>query len=818
MKNKLPANEARRLLERVPDALILVDARGTVRFANEQATALLGYGPEELVGMKVEALIPESYRARHVEHRRRYMKEGGRRAMRALDLYARHKDGQQVQVEITLGPVVPGRAGLVAASIRDVSERKRLQLLERVIEHSDDAIITKALDGKVTSWNLAAEKMFGYTAQQAIGQSMHLIIPPDRADEETVIREKIGRGELVDHFETQRVRADGTRIDVSVTISPLKDTSGRVVGASKIARDITERKAHQRKVVVQLARLNLLQQVTHAIGERQDVDSIYQVVIRSLEDQLGVDFAAIALCDPLGKAIVIKQVGTKSHDLAMQIALTEEARVRIDQNGLSRCVRGALVYEPDISQATAPFPARLARGGLRALVIAPLSVASKVSGVLIAARRAPASFLSSDCEFLLQLSDQVALGAHHAQLYSALQQAYEDLRETQQAVMQQERLRIFGQMASGIAHDLTNTLSPAAVYAQTLLERNVGLSGEGRHSLAVIQQAIEHAGRTLGRLQAFYRPRQAESSSSVIELNSVLAQVADLTRARWYDMPQERGVVVELRQELAPRLPLILGTENELRDALTNLVLNAVDAMPQGGTVTLRSAVYASGGAQRVFAEVTDTGVGMTEAVRSRCLEPFFTTKGQRGMGLGLAMVYGMAQRHGANIEIESEPGRGTTVRLGFPATSAARGSQDAPRAGAPMRILVIDDDPLILRSLREVLESDGHQIVTADGGQKGVDEFLAAREHGRKFDAVISDLGMPNVDGRSVAAAIKSAERSTPFIMLTGWGQRLDGEDELSPLVDRVLSKPPRVPELRTALAQLQAHSASEGGPGAAE
>ena len=804
MKGKLSASEARRLLDAAPDALILVDARGTVRFANEELTTLLGYTREEVVGRSVEALIPEQYRVRHVGHRRRYMKAGGRRVMSALDLHARHKDGRQIPVEITLGPIVAGRARLVAATIRDVSERKQLQLLERIIEHCDDAIITKTLDGKVASWNPAAERLFGYTAQQAVGQSMQLIIPPDRSDEEKLILEKIGRGELVDHFETERVRADGRRIDVSVTVSPLKDSSGRVIGASKIVRDITERKTHERKIVVQLARLGLLQQLTRAIGERQDVDSIYQVVIRSLEDQLGVDFAAIAMCEPSGEAIVIKRVGTRSCELALELALSEQARVAVDHNGLSRCVRGTLVYEPDISQATGRFPARLARGGLRALVIAPLSVANKVFGVLIAARRAPASFLSSDCEFLLHLSDQVALGAHHAQLYSALQQAYEDLRQTQQAAMHQERLRVFGQMASGIAHDITNTLSPAAVYAHTLLERNAGLSEEARHSLTVIQQAIEDAGRTLGRLQTFYRERQPEFSSAAIELNAVLRQVADLTRARWYDMPQERGFVVQLHQELAPDLPLILGAENEIRDALTNLVLNAVDAMPRGGTLTLRSSLRTHGGAQRVCAEVTDSGVGMSEAVRSRCLEPFFTTKGQRGTGLGLAMVYGMAQRHGADIEIESEPGRGTTVRLSFPVSAAARPNAGAPRATSHMRILVIDDDPLVLRSLREVLESDGHQIVTADDGQKGVDEFLAARKLGQTFDAVISDLGMPNVDGRSVAAAIKSAERSTPIILLTGWGQRLNGDDGLSSCVDRVLSKPPRVLELRSALAEL--------------
>jgi len=816
-KDEFAAVAAATVLDAAPDAFILVDASGTVRFANQQVTALFGYRRDEVIGLPIEALIPEPARARHAEHRRQYMGVGERRLMGvSLDVFALHQDGHQFPVEVSLSQIVPGPTGLVAATIRDVSEGKRLQrsprehqqLLRRLIEFSDDAIITKTLDGTVTSWNPAAQKLFGYTAEEAIGHSMQLVIPPERSNEETMILAKIARGELVDHFETVRARANGTRIDISTTISPLKDANGRVIGASTIARDITERKTHERKMLAQLARLNLLQQVTRAIGERQDVDSIYQVVIRSIEDHMSVDFAAIALYEPASDVIVLKRVGAKSRALAVALTLSEEARVGIDQNGLSRCLRGNLVYESDLSDATHPLPAKLASAGLRALVIAPLSVTNKVFGVMILARRAPASFASSDCEFLLQLSDHVALAAHQAQLYAALQQAYEDLRRTQQTVMQQERLRALGQMASGIAHDISNSLSPAALYAQVLLERDPGLDEHTRRSLGVIQQAVEDAGRTLGRLQTFYRPREGESRPIDFDLNALLQQVADITRARWSDMPQERGIVIHLRMDLAPDLPRIMGAENEIRDALTNLVLNAVDAMPEGGTLTLRSRVSAAGddGPLRASAEVIDTGVGMSEATRRRCFEPFFTTKGERGTGLGLAMVYGMAQRHGADCEIESNLGHGTTVRLSFPVMPALPGAPAARTRHSvpPLRILVVDDDPLILQSLRDILEFDGHVVVTADGGQSGIDEFLAAREADRAFDIVISDVGMPNVDGRTLGASIRSVEPGISIILLTGWGQRLQAEPDVSRYADRVLSKPPRMSELRTALREL--------------
>jgi CheY-like chemotaxis protein len=205
-----------------------------------------------------------------------------------------------------------------------------------------------------------------------------------------------------------------------------------------------------------------------------------------------------------------------------------------------------------------------------------------------------------------------------------------------------------------------------------------------------------------------------------------------------------------------------------------------------------------------VYVEVADTGIGMDEDTRRRCLEPFFSTKGDRGTGLGLAMVYGTVQRHGADLEIDSGPGRGTCVRLVF--TAAEDGGESGARAReverpARMRLLVVDDDPLLIKSLRETLEGDGHEVIAANGGQAGIDAFHASLQGGRRFAAVITDLGMPFVDGRKVASAIKAASPPTPVLLLTGWGQRLVAEGDVPPHVDRVLDKPPKLRDLREAL-----------------
>ena len=589
----------------------------------------------------------------------------------------------------------------------------------------------------------------------------------------------------------------------------VQERTGDLENAVKALKSEVElHEATEHRLQTQLERLNLLDQVTRAIGERQDLASVYQVVVRRLEDHLPVDFGCVCLYDPASQTLRVTRVGVHSEALAMELAMKEEACIPIDQNGLSRCIRGHLVYEPDLRVMDFPFPQRLSRGGLQSVVFAPLQVESQVFGVLIAARHEPESFSSGDCEFLRQVSEHVALAAHQAQVYEALQHAYDDLRQTQQTILQQERLRALGQMASGIAHDINNAVSPVALYTEILLETEPNLSEQARHYLETTQRAIEDVAHTVSRMREFYRQPEPQSVMGGMDLSLLSQQVLDLTRARWSDMPQESGHVIHLISELPEDLAQVAGVESEIREALTNLVFNAVDAMPEGGTLTLRTRNLSSPSkAKYVAVEVADTGIGMSEETRRRCLEPFFTTKGERGTGLGLAMVYGIAKRHNAEIEIESAPGKGTTVRMLFPETSLSETDQGQTAHSsipARLRILVVDDDPLLIKSLRDALETDGHTVTTANGGQEGIDTFLEATKRGEQFAAVITDLGMPYVDGRKVSSAIKSASPLTPVILLTGWGQRLIEEGDAPSDVDRVLNKPPKLRDLRGALAEL--------------
>jgi signal transduction histidine kinase/ActR/RegA family two-component response regulator len=604
-----------------------------------------------------------------------------------------------------------------------------------------------------------------------------------------VARARAGGGDARASIEGPREVAD-----VGVAFNTLIDTRERATQDREIA---------QGKLQLQLSRLDLLHRITRAIGERHDLGSIFQVVIRSLEVDLPIDFGSICLYDEAQRVLTVSSIGSRGDTLPKK-PLAEQERIAIDSNGLSKCLQGQLIYEPDISRTRSDFTQHLSSAGLRAVVLSPLLAQGPVFGELIAARRDRSSFSSNECEFLRQLSDHVALAAHQAQLYTNLQQAYDDLQQSQQTVMQQERLRALGQMASGVAHDINNAIAPIALYTDSLLEHETGITERARGYLSIIRRAIADVGETVKGMREFYRPQERQATLKQIDLNPIVAQVIELTRSRWRDLPQQRGIAIATRTELQQPLPTILAQESEIRDALTNLIFNAVDAMPEGGTLAVRT----RGSNETVQLEVADSGIGMDEETRRRCLEPFFTTKGERGTGLGLPMVYGMVRRHSAELEIDSTLHRGTTMRIVFPAAQAKAAAATAPAASdsvpRPLSILIIDDDPLVLESLRTTLERDGHQVTAADGGQAGIDVFSEARRHERPFDVVITDLGMPHVDGRRVAAAVKEAAPSTPIVLLTGWGQRLVEEGDIPAHVDHVLNKPPKLRDLRAALSRI--------------
>lgn len=586
--------------------------------------------------------------------------------------------------------------------------------------------------------------------------------------------------------------------------------------ASLLQRTDRQRQKAEHKLRAQFERLSLLNEITKAIARRQDPHSIFQVVARRVEEDLPADLCGLCLADGGGTTSAMVCVGTKGHQFAAVLCPGGPSAPHLDPACFHPEAHERLVYIPDLMKVADPLAGQVARAGVRSLVTVPLKVDAEAVGMLVVGRQPDHAFDSGECEFLRQLSEHVALAAHQAQLRDSLRKAYDDLRLTQQLVVRQQRLRVIGEMASGIAHDINNAVSPALLSTDLLLAREPGLSGPARNVLNTVRRAVGDVAQIVGRMRDFYRQREPSTVLAPVDLNELVPQVLLLTQARWSSMANEQGVTIEARTELGPELPAIQGVESDIREALTNLVMNAVDAMPAGGTLTLRtkSSEGPSGGSRsvmrpEVYVEVTDTGVGMDEATRARCKELFFTTKGDRGTGLGLAMVHGAMQRHQGAMNIESAPGQGTTFRLRFPvpaiaATESVKTELVELRPSRSLRLLVIDDDPLILKMLESVLRTDGHTVVACDGGQKGIAAFLSALKEESAFDVVITDLGMPYTDGRKTAAAIKAVSATTPVILLTGWGPPVDGTGEAATGVDRVLGKPPQIQDLRAALAAV--------------
>ena len=377
----------------------------------------------------------------------------------------------------------------------------------------------------------------------------------------------------------------------------------------------------------------------------------------------------------------------------------------------------------------------------------------------------------------------------------------EKLRQNQQQVVRQERPRVMSTMARSIAHNLNTSLAPILGFSELLLEHPDILDDREKclHYLQGIHTSAESASEVVGLMREFCSNWKEVDLLLPVDLDRVASEAASITRPRWRDMAQSSGVEIELHTELEPGLPFVSRNESDLRTAITNLVLNAVEAVADGGRITISTSLDGD----TAVVKVTGTGTGMPEEVRKRALEPFFSTNGGAGTGLGLAMVDGIITQHGGAIDIESEMGRGTAIAVRQP----ARGSEpvthvtrsgDKRTIGA-LHVLVVDDQPVVLDVLTEYLRRDGHTVETASNGLEALDKFNQG-----KFDLFLVDRAMPTIGGDELAGAIKNLAPDLPVIMVTGFGEMMEAVEERPRGVDLILSKPLTPVKLRQALARL--------------
>jgi GAF domain-containing protein/CheY-like chemotaxis protein/anti-sigma regulatory factor (Ser/Thr protein kinase) len=547
--------------------------------------------------------------------------------------------------------------------------------------------------------------------------------------------------------------------------------NGRRVAELSVLHDLS------RAVTGRLDRAGLVSTIQQQIARVFEIDHIILLLHDEVTDEIEV-----ALRTAGGVADLALPRRYPRHGVGLMSVILDTSRAIRTRDYLAECRRHGVAA----IEGPGPLPNWLG---------VPMRAGEHALGVL-ALRSRDREFTSGDEHLLGNIADLAALALRSAALYGERSRAYGELAAAQDQLVRTEKLRALGEMASGVAHDFNNVLAAIVGRAQLLL--NEVRDPKLRRWIEVIERSGMDGAQTVRRLQEFTRIRRDQPVVAV-SLNRVVQESLESTESRWRDEARTRGIVVEVATALAPDLPPVAGDPAELREALINLILNAVDAMPGGGRLSFAT----SADVQRVELLVADTGAGMPEHVRQRIFDPFFTTKGPQGTGLGLSMTYGILSRHGAQISVESEEGKGTRFRLTFPRTTLAEQSDSRaamPSATVSLRCLVVDDERTVGEVLGDIIESAGHTAVVLDSGAAAVERFRA-----EPFDAVFTDLAMPGLSGWEVSRAISALGLRVPIFVVTGFGVEMPPDELADHGVQGVLTKPLGLQETLALLATLR-------------
>lgn len=494
-------------------------------------------------------------------------------------------------------------------------------------------------------------------------------------------------------------------------------------------------------------------------------------------------------------------------------AAEQELAARTTRHGAVRPVRGVrlaamrvppTVYAAETLEQMLPGTTELlrvaaAREGARAVLAVPIVNKGQALGAIAVFWQEPHDDDPRELRLLTALAQPAAVAIENARLYEEMSRTMTQLSAMQEHLVRGETLRALGELAGGVAHHLNNLLAVVSARTQLLLMRPHDATIE--RPLEIIQRAAMDGAEVVRRIQEFARSRPNQTPQP-LDINALVADVVELTRGRWYDAARAQGIGIDLRVETSI-VPPIIGEAAALREVMTNLVMNAADALPTGGTVTLRT----SAEGDTVVLSVSDDGVGMSEDVLRRAQEPFFTTKGVKSMGLGLSVNYGIVRQHKGTMEIDSREGAGTTVTVRLPGVSTVRPPEPPapPTPTTPRRVWIIDDEPEVLDVVREVLTEDGHEVIAINDPRQA-----AARLAEEAPDVLITDLGMPALRGWELARMAKDLWPALPVVVMTGWGEGEIPADARG-AVDFVLGKPLDLVRLRRFLAQTQPMTMTE-------
>jgi PAS domain S-box-containing protein len=806
-----PSALFRAIVQSADDAITSIDLNETITSWNRAAEQLYGYEATEVIGKSNRLIIPPDRRTEEDDVVRR-IKSG--KGVQHFDTVRVRKDGSRIEVAITASAIHQDGIIIGVSNIaRDISERKDAERngarLAAIVESSDDAIVAKDLDGIITSWNRAAERMFGYTANEAIGQSIRLIIPESHEHEEAMILDRLRHGENVRHFETIRCRKDGSCLPISVTVSPIRDQAGTIIGASKIARDISERKrsdalaqrAHrQSEFVAQMAEL-----LSRSPDYEAQLTGLVELAVPAL-----ADWAALDIVEADGR---LRRLAVAHADSGPQLGA--EIRQRYDDpiapcNARQVIRTGKGVLLPEVTDDAIVAAANgddqrvaLMRAlGLTSCACVPLTTNQGTFAALTLATAASGrQYNTDDLHFAEDVASRTALMVDLARAYDALRKA-SGLKD---------------EFLATLSHELRTPLNAILGYARMLragmitpdkLARTFETIERNTTSLSKMVEDVLDVSRVMsGMMRLDMRP---------VELALVVHDaVATVT-------PAAEAKHIRLETTVDPQVGAVSGDPDRLRQVVWNLLSNAVKFTPKHGRIQMRLERVNSS----VEIVVSDTGIGIRPDFLPHIFERFRqadsgAAREHAGLGLGLAIVRNLVELHGGTVNATSGgEGQGATFRVRLPlrivhpnwrpeAGRVHPHEESAPPSLADMpnlsdtHVLAVDDDPDALTLLKEILEEVGATVTTATSGRAALEIIVTDRP-----DVLVADLGMPLMDGFELIHQLRSSEvaaaRDIPAAALTAYARSEDRAKALTSGFEMHLAKPIDPAELIAAVKAL--------------
>ena len=787
-------------LASIGDAVIATDMQGNITLLNRVAEAMTGWSSNEATGQplgQVFSIINEQSGA-PVANPIKTALESGQIVVLANHTALVRRDGTRISIEDSAAPIRNARGELSGAVMvfHDVTRRRRaedaLRHLAAVVEFSEDAIITKTLEGIITSWNSGAERMFGYTTSEVVGKPVTVLIPPDHVDEEPAILARLRRGERIEHYETTRRHKDGTLLDVSLGVSPLKDESGAIVGASKIARDVTQQKRAARALAEETRVLELLNSTGLAIAAQLDLQTLIQTVTDAATQLSGARFGAFFYN-------TTNQAGAPFELFAVSGA-TLEAIEKLDLPRISSSFdapsRGTgIVRSPDITRDSrygAASPARVSLQGevtvRSGLALPVVSRSGRVIGGLFLGHPEPDVFTERAERLVAGVAAQAAVAIDNARLY---EDAHRELtrRERAEAALR-ETDRRKDEFLATLAHELRNPLAPIR-QAATISKAAGATEAQKRWSHDVINRQVHHMALLIDDLLDISRITRGtlELRTEMTELTAVVD--AAVETARPFIDAKRHQLSIEI-----PEQPVHFAADSlRLAQVLANLLTNAAKYTDPHGQIRLR----ATRGDGTITISVSDTGIGIPADALPLVFQMFSQVKAHQersegGLGIGLALARGVVELHGGTIEVKSGgTGQGSEFIVTLPARALGAARQPARKQSKAVsnmgrRILIADDNEDAARSLAILLELDGHSVTVVNDGRAALEAFHAAQP-----EVLVLDIGMPELNGYDIARQVRQSSlgRAVTLIAVTGWGQDTDKVRALAAGFNHHFTKP---------------------------